>query len=221
MIAVGREYRRHVENTPGEIHKGTKAHEDTPSGKGAWDMGAGWKAEVCKTAYYGVGGGVDPDTGEKKKKDMELDGGPAYEGEDGGPVTETEIEEVIESEGVDGIEQTEIGEDGIERRSWIINRQPTERPLRHIDLEKTRVWRRYGREGYEAVDDEAIAADPVLRVFQRWDAYEGGEKVIMATGQKAEMDEGERKVMKTEGNAGTLQALWVLMPLHIRHHFTY
>ena len=84
------------------------------------------------------------------------------------------------------------------------------------------MWRKYGKEGYEAVDDEAIAADPVLRVLQRWDAYEvGGEKVIMATGQTADMDEGERKVMDTDGNTGTLQALWVLMPLHIRHHFTY
>ena len=92
MIAVGREYRRHVEDTPKEIHKGTKAHEDTPSGKGGWDMGAGWKVEECKTAYYGIGGGVDPDTGKKKKKDMGLSGRPAYEGEDA--VTEKEVEEV-------------------------------------------------------------------------------------------------------------------------------
>jgi ribonuclease HI len=221
MVAVGREYRRYVKDTPGEIHIGTKAHEDTPSRKGEWDMGTGWEVEKCKTAYYGVGGGIDPDTGEKKKKDMGLGGGPAYEGEDGGPVTEKEVDEVVESEGVEGIEYTKTGEDGEVETRWVIEKQPTERPLRHIDLGKTRAWRRYGKEGYEAIDDEAIAADPVLRILQRWDAYETGEKVTMATGQTAEMDTGERKVMNTDGNAGTLQALWVLVPLHIRHHFTY
>ena len=92
-----------------------------------------------------------------------------------------------------------------------------------------RLWMRPARSSdphqYDAIDDERIRADPILRLGLRDVALEEGPGVVVQ-GIRVVLDGKERTVMReadggaTRGDRVSADAMRAAIDLHARHHFT-
>ena len=201
---------------------------ETPATRGG---SAGWEArrEEWQTAYLGAMEDVEQEEGEEKPKQRRRVGLEAWTAwEHTRPPEHQVADDIMFTLGAeDELRRLEALMAGEEEYASVVPPSSPSSTVRHElqDVADRGMWA--DASTYEAISREEIRADPVTRVFPRYDEMEvadtrGGEPKGARTreGKRARMSKQERQVLKAKGNFESARAMRVALALHHMHFFT-